>query len=164
MIKTQLINHMPRVFEQGYIANSLGTFKVQFDQDGLIEVQKTEHVIKSTEKLVHLFQNWIKRNRVIFYGVWTNFQKQVYEELLKTKIGDLQSYQGLALNVSPQAVRAVGTALGKNKIPIFIPCHRIIRKNGNLGNYALGREFKQKLIELEKKGVSFYDVFANYSS
>ena len=164
MIKTQLINHMPRVFEEGYITNSLGTFKVQFDQEGLIEIQKTEHVIKSTEKLVNLFQNWVKKKRVIFYGVRTPFQRQVYEELLKTNIGDLQSYQGLALNVSPQAVRAVGTALGKNKIPIFIPCHRIIRKNGNLGNYALGREFKQKLIELEKKGVSFYDVFANYSS
>lgn len=164
MIKTQLINHIPKVFEEGYITNSLGTFKLQFDQEGLIEIQKTDYVAKSTENLVNLFRNWIKKKRVIFYGVWTNFQRQVYEELLKTNVGELQSYQSLALNISPQAVRAVGTALGKNKIPIFIPCHRIIRKNGNLGNYALGCEFKQKLIALEKKGVSFYDVFADRSS
>ena len=50
---------------------------------------------------------------------------------------------------SPRAVRATGTALGSNPLPIIVPCHRVLRSGGALGGYGGGLEIKQALLELE---------------
>jgi len=50
---------------------------------------------------------------------------------------------------SPRAYRAVGTALAKNPIPIIIPCHRVLRKDGTLGGYGGGLDMKKRLLEME---------------
>lgn len=82
----------------------------------------------------------------------TEFQKKVYDELLKVSYGKTKSYKELAqASGSPNACRAVGTAMAKNPIPIVVPCHRIINSNGKTGNYSLGGNDKKIfLLDFEK--------------
>ena len=64
--------------------------------------------------------------------------------------GETRTYQQLAMQIGqPQACRAVGMANHRNPLPIFIPCHRVIGKNGTLTGYAGGLAVKQFLLELE---------------
>jgi AraC family transcriptional regulator of adaptative response/methylated-DNA-[protein]-cysteine methyltransferase len=81
----------------------------------------------------------------------TDYQRQVWSELLKIPYGQTRSYQQLATAVgSPQAVRAVGRTNGLNRIAILIPCHRVINKNGSLCGYGGGLARKQYLLDLER--------------
>lgn len=83
----------------------------------------------------------------------TPFQEKVWAELRKIPFGGTWSYQELARRVgNPGAVRAVGTANGRNPVCVFIPCHRVVRASGELGGYAGGVEHKSWLLELERKG------------
>lgn len=78
------------------------------------------------------------------------FQERVWRELRAIPYGETWSYEALAARVGvPGAVRAVGTANGANRIAIVIPCHRVVRKNGDTGGYGGGRWRKVALLELE---------------
>ncbi len=80
----------------------------------------------------------------------TNFQLKVWEALLQIPPGAVISYQGLAEQAGrPRASRAVGTALGRNPIAVLIPCHRVIRKLGEFGNYRYGVVRKKALLGRE---------------
>jgi len=82
--------------------------------------------------------------------VGTPFQQDVWKILMKIPFGETISYKEEAeLLKNPKAVRAVGTANGKNMISILIPCHRIIQSNGSIGGYAGGSDKKQTLLQLE---------------
>ena len=84
-------------------------------------------------------------------GVFTDFEKQVYGELLKIPIGETVTYKELAERCGrPKASRAVGNALNKNPYPVFIPCHRVVSADG-IGGYSKGHGLKKKLLLLEKK-------------
>ena len=79
------------------------------------------------------------------------FQKKVWQQLRQIPYGKTISYEDLALKVGTRNhTRAVGTANSKNPIPIIIPCHRVINKNGRLGGYAGGLDIKQKLLQIEQ--------------
>lgn len=81
----------------------------------------------------------------------TLFQKSVWYELLKIPYGQTRSYYEIAQNIkNPYSYRAVGLANNKNPLPIFIPCHRVIGKNGSLTGYRGGLLLKQFLLNLEK--------------
>lgn len=82
------------------------------------------------------------------------FEQKVLEETRKIKYGKTLTYSELAGKIDSRAVRAVGNALGKNPLPIVIPCHRVVAKNG-MGGYSLGVEMKIRLLELEKKAITF---------
>jgi len=82
----------------------------------------------------------------------TNFQKNVWEELLKISYGKTISYKDEAYNLgNNKAYRAVANANGRNHIAILIPCHRVIASDGSLGGYSGGLEKKEFLLALEKK-------------
>lgn len=82
----------------------------------------------------------------------TDFQVKVWKELMKIPYGTTISYSDLARNVGNElAVRAVGGANNKNKIPIIIPCHRVIGKNGQLVGFGGELWRKEKLLLLEKE-------------
>ncbi|MFP4016760.1 MAG: methylated-DNA--[protein]-cysteine S-methyltransferase [Halanaerobiales bacterium] len=82
----------------------------------------------------------------------TEFQKRVWKELLKIPYGEYISYGEVARAIgSPNAARAVGNANNKNRLPIIIPCHRVVGTNGKLTGYAGGLERKKWLINHEKK-------------
>lgn len=85
----------------------------------------------------------------------TNFQLKVWEALLRIPPGAVTSYQGLAEQAGrPGASRAVGTALGRNPIAVLIPCHRVIRKMGEFGNYRYGTIRKKALLGWEAAQLS----------
>jgi AraC family transcriptional regulator, regulatory protein of adaptative response / methylated-DNA-[protein]-cysteine methyltransferase len=80
----------------------------------------------------------------------TNFQLKVWEALLQVPAGAVTTYQGIATWIGkPSATRAVGTAVGHNPIAVLIPCHRVIRKVGEFGNYRYGMLRKKALLARE---------------
>lgn len=104
---------------------------------------------------VDWFENYFEGNKNPFSGpvhftTGTPYQQKVWKTLLKIPFGQVQSYKWVAEKTgSPQAVRAVGQANGKNPFPILIPCHRVIYHDGYLGGYTGGLGIKRKLLELE---------------
>lgn len=83
----------------------------------------------------------------------TEFQKRVWLELSKIPYGKTCSYSDIAKKIkNDKAVRAVGTANGRNPISLIVPCHRVIAADGTLGGYAGGLEIKEKLLRLEQSG------------
>lgn len=80
----------------------------------------------------------------------TNFQIKVWEALTRIPLGHTVTYQDIARHIGhPNAVRAVGTAIGRNPIPFLIPCHRVIRKSGIFGNYGEGPARKKAILGWE---------------
>jgi AraC family transcriptional regulator of adaptative response/methylated-DNA-[protein]-cysteine methyltransferase len=83
----------------------------------------------------------------------TEFERDVWNELLRIPYGQTRSYEDLATELGrPGAQRAVGHANGMNRIAIVIPCHRVTNKNGQLGGYGGGLWRKRILLELERTG------------
>ena len=84
----------------------------------------------------------------------TEFQKKVWNQLRKIPYGKTYSYQEIARKLkNPKAVRAVGTANGRNPLCMIIPCHRVIAADGSLGGYSGGLGIKTKLLKLEQKAI-----------
>jgi methylated-DNA-[protein]-cysteine S-methyltransferase len=81
----------------------------------------------------------------------TEFQERVWAQLVKIPFGETASYGEVAarLGLTAAASRAVGTANGRNPIPIVVPCHRVIGADGSLTGYAGGMQRKQVLLDLE---------------
>ena len=97
-----------------------------------------------------------------------NFRDQCYSLLLQIPKGKVTTYQAIAHALGSKAYRAVGTAMAKNPNPITVPCHRVVKSNGEIGNYAFGIDKKIALLEQEgieiKNGkvVNFADVFYDF--
>lgn len=88
----------------------------------------------------------------------TPFQHAVWTALLTIKPGQRKSYQALAHHIGrATAVRAVANAIAANPLPLIIPCHRVIRSDGQLGGYSQGYWRKQAILEAESNG-EFLDV------
>jgi methylated-DNA-[protein]-cysteine S-methyltransferase len=80
----------------------------------------------------------------------TPFQRRVWQELAAIPFGSTASYGEIAKRIGqPKACRAVGMANGRNPIPIIIPCHRVIGKNGTLTGFSSGLSLKRQLLALE---------------
>jgi len=85
----------------------------------------------------------------------TNFQLKVWEALLRIPLGSLTSYEMLAAQIGrPSAARAVGRAVARNPVAVLIPCHRVIRKLGNFGDYRYGSARKQALLAWEQSQIA----------
>ncbi len=81
----------------------------------------------------------------------TEFEKKVYDALLSIRYGKTKTYKELAQMIGvPGGSRAVGNALAKNPVPLVMPCHRIIKSNGQIGKFALGTDAKKYLLDFEK--------------
>ena len=86
-----------------------------------------------------------------FLLIGTEFQKSVWNYLIRIPYGQVRSYGQIAAAIgSPKAARAVGSACNRNPLWILIPCHRVVDKNGSLTGYAGGLTMKQALLDLEK--------------
>ena len=80
----------------------------------------------------------------------TEFEVAVLRKALEIPRGEVRSYGWIAREIGrPKAVRAVGSALGHNPVPVVIPCHRVVRSDGMIGNYALGAQMKRELLDTE---------------
>jgi len=102
------------------------------------------------EELEGYFKGLRKTFDIPLLMVGTEFQKSVWQELLKLPFGTTASYLDLAKEVNNEkAVRAVASAVGANAISILIPCHRIIGSDGSLTGYAGGLDTKKELLKIE---------------
>jgi methylated-DNA-[protein]-cysteine S-methyltransferase len=82
--------------------------------------------------------------------VESDFRRRALTRLCKVPLGSVVTYQGLARAVgAPDAQRAIGSAMGSNPVPIYIPCHRVIKSDLSIGNYGGGVERKLKLLRAE---------------
>ncbi|HXM40955.1 MAG TPA: methylated-DNA--[protein]-cysteine S-methyltransferase [Bryobacteraceae bacterium] len=82
----------------------------------------------------------------------TEFQKRVWRELRNIPYGETRSYSFVATTIgAPKAVRAVGSANGRNPVPIVVPCHRVIGAGGSLVGYGGGLPLKRFLLDLETR-------------
>jgi O-6-methylguanine DNA methyltransferase len=81
----------------------------------------------------------------------TDFERLVLGKTLEIPKGETRPYGWVAREIGrPGAVRATGTALGRNPVPVLIPCHRVVRSDGDPGNYAFGPEMKKRLLSVEE--------------
>lgn len=80
-----------------------------------------------------------------------SFSDQCYKKLLEVKSGELTTYKELGNAIGTTAYRAVGTAMAKNPHAPKVPCHRVIRSDGEIGEYALGKQ--KKIALLRKEGI-----------
>lgn len=82
----------------------------------------------------------------------TDFQRQVWEEIMKIPYGETRTYGELAALINkPKAYRAVATACGSNYLSIIIPCHRVVNKNANISGYRWGKDVKDAILAYEKQ-------------
>jgi methylated-DNA-[protein]-cysteine S-methyltransferase len=107
-------------------------------------------LVSASSQLRAYFKKKLTRFNIAFHLDGTPFQQEVWQSMQKIPYGHTTSYQQLAISVGrPNAVRAVGNATGQNPIPIIIPCHRVILKNGNIGGYSGNIEIKDWLLAHE---------------
>src|SRR6202012_2502573 len=94
--------------------------------------------------------DWKNLQQIKLHLKGTDFQLKVWETLLKVPMGGLTSYGSLAQSInSPAAYRAVGTAVGQNPVAFLIPCHRVIKSTGEIGQYHWGSNRKDAIIGWE---------------
>jgi len=110
-----------------------------------------EKILKQTERELNEYFKGRRREFTIPLDIQgTPFQIQVWKELLKIPYGQKASYKEVAEKIkNKKAVRAVGSANGKNPVCIIIPCHRVIASDGSLGGYSGGLNYKVQLLEVE---------------
>jgi O-6-methylguanine DNA methyltransferase len=81
---------------------------------------------------------------------YSSFERRVWKVTSTIPAGQTRTYQWVARRIgNPRAARAVGKALSKNPLPVVIPCHRVICKDGSLGGYSLGKRKKEVLLKKE---------------
>ena len=144
-------------------ATEIGLVRVAFqwaDHDPLQELADTisPRILRSPKRLRQVAQqldayfDGTRRHFDLAFDMRLShgFRREVLDALLRIDYGATASYADVALDTGrPKAVRAVGTACGMNPLPVVIPCHRVIRSDGSLGQYGGGTEVKRTLLELE---------------
>lgn len=112
----------------------------------------TEPINSIERELRSYFEGSLKNFKTVLNLTGTSFQELVWSELCQISYGETKSYAEQARSIERQsAYRAVANANGANRIAIVIPCHRIIRSNGELGGYGAGVDRKRWLLEHEQK-------------
>lgn len=115
------------------------------------EKEETPLLLRAEEELNEYFLGKRRKFDLPLLPKGTEFQKAVWKALLTIPYGETRSYQEIACLVGcPKGQRAVGMANNRNPISIFIPCHRVIGKNGALTGYGGGEDKKEYLLRLEK--------------
>ena len=120
--------------------------------DSNIIAGENAHTSQAKKEITEYFNGERKKFELSLHTPGTEFQKIVWDALREIPYGDISTYQTQAERIGkPEAVRAVASANGFNRISIIVPCHRVIGKNGNLTGYGGGLERKQWLIDHERR-------------
>jgi methylated-DNA-[protein]-cysteine S-methyltransferase len=112
--------------------------------------------VKLAGRLARVFETGRLGTLPVDLRVLTDFQRHVLEVTASIPPGQVRPYGWVAREMGKdKAVRAVGSALARNPVPIAIPCHRVVRSDGSLGNYAFGAPLKRTLLQHE--GMTEFD-------
>ena len=120
-------------------------------QDSHFDALMQAHLDLAEKELTEYFEGRRTRFSVsLDLQIGTEFQREVWQALREIPFARTKSYRELAEAVKrPKATRAVGSANGRNPIPIIIPCHRVIAADGGIGGYTGGLTRKRKLLAIE---------------
>lgn len=151
----------------GILASSRGIHTVLLPgtpgEEAIDSWQKEEdHDILSLylKDLIRRLKSYLCGNRETFpdrldFSGATHFQRSVWQAARLITYGETRSYGWLAGYINrPMAARAVGQALSKNRLPIVVPCHRIINSSGAIGGFNGGAGLKARLLQTERKSLS----------
>lgn len=135
---------------------------INTDEDSRYELEKMkehwnnslfhqdQHLTQSFVEKIFLPNQATTQEKIHLFVKGTNFQIKVWEALLKLPLGNVTTYQNIATQIqNPKAMQAVGSAVGSNHIAYLIPCHRVIRKDGVLGEYRWNATRKKSIIGWE---------------
>lgn len=141
------------------IPTPIGDFTIRSDGTAITSFLPTEDdcpdhpcdvILACRDQLERYFAGELREFDLPLAPVGTDFQRSVWDALRRIGYGQTASYGQIAAAVgNPGAVRAVGSAVGANPIPVIIPCHRIIRADGSIGGFALGLDAKRLLLNIE---------------
>jgi len=145
-----------------YLQTEIGYWLIKANDTKLLQIGYTSNPPTEestpnpiTQKTFQQLEEYFAKKRKIFdlpldVESYTTFYQRVWTEVSSIDYARTNSYLQIARKLdNPKAVRAVGTANGKNPFPIIIPCHRVIGSNGQLTGYAYGLEVKKWLLQLE---------------
>ena len=145
-----------------YYKTKLGIIKISYQEkvesiELVDEIDYKNERSKLSDKIFDQIDKYLK-GEVKKFDIYdkleitgTDFQKSIWQDLINIPYGETRTYKDIAQKINnPKALRAVGTAIGKNPFFIIIPCHRVIRSNGKMGGFAYGLDVKEKLLDLEK--------------
>jgi methylated-DNA-[protein]-cysteine S-methyltransferase len=161
-MKTYRLAWMSPLGKLHLIANDRELLSLAFDQNrdacqlrlGIHAPEERENAILDLAKL-ELLEYFEGRRRTFTVPLdlrGTEFQKKAWAALQNIPFGATISYRDQARELGQEgAVRATGSANGRNPIAIIVPCHRVVRSDGTLGGYAGGLEIKAGLLELEAR-------------
>lgn len=143
------------------LSSSKGLFKISFSKKDIKSfIQKyfsnyqISHNNKINQKVLKFLTAYFnKKNISIDIPIFmkgTEFQQKVWLELLKIPYGTIVTYKDIAKNLNlNKGYQAIGQANSKNPFPILIPCHRVVKTDGNLGGYSCGVSKKRYLLNFE---------------
>lgn len=140
------------------VVNSEGVKRIELSEEGFKEYLGTSYIKEDMTACMYVIEQldeYFKGTRRVFDLPMsiegTEFRKKVWNILMKIPYGETRSYASIAESIgNPKAVRAVGGANRNNPIPIIIPCHRVIGKNGDLVGYCGDKTYiKRSLLEIE---------------
>lgn len=115
------------------------------------EVKETPLLKEAKKQLNAYFAGKLKEFTLPLSPIGTEFQLKVWQALCTIPYGETHTYGQLAGKIgNVKASRAVGMANGRNPLPVFIPCHRVVGAGGKLTGYTGGLDIKEKLLQLEK--------------
>ncbi len=149
----------------GILGSTTGLLRVTLPRRSTREIHQLLGISPDRATLSpHLFQDLMERLRAYFAGhkvdfpdrldlsAATTFQREVWKATRLIPYGETRSYTWVAEQLKkPKAVRAAGQALGRNPVPVIIPCHRVLASNGGLGGFSDGLDMKSFLLHLEAK-------------
>lgn len=128
----------------------IGSFKIVWQDQCIIETYFTTNDI--TKEDLNIIYQKTKNAKYITSG--TTFQEQVWQAILQIPYGETRTYKDIAIAINkPKAYRAVANACGKNKLPMIIPCHRVVGVNhigGYTYQYGNCKKLKQFILDYEK--------------
>jgi len=146
--------------KKAYLQHGDIVLEIIGDENGISFVNFVKHkpcdeipecLMRAHKQLEEYFSGKRKKFDLKLNVSGTDFQKKVWKALQDIPYGETRTYQDIALAVGkPQACRAVGGANNKNKLPVIIPCHRVIGRDGSLVGFGSGLAIKEELLQLEK--------------
>lgn len=155
----------PEISSCLYYNELVGWLKISATDEGITEIEFTDVPSQPSQSasatilkdLITQLDNYFQGvcptfDIPIHFNQGTTFQQKVWKELLNIRAGETRSYAEIAKAIgNPKAFRAVGSANGKNPVPIIVPCHRVINSDGSLGGYSSGLHIKRALLDHEKR-------------
>jgi methylated-DNA-[protein]-cysteine S-methyltransferase len=148
----------------GLLGSGSGLLAASLPQSSAQEAERRLGDLKNAVASQEPFADLIQRLRDYFAGKrvafpdkldlsWaTDFQRQVWRITQTIPYGETRSYGWIAQKMAKKGARAVGQALSRNRLPVIIPCHRVVAGDGNLSGYSGGVGVKESLLRLEARG------------